>query len=341
LVILGGVAGAGIAAGVTAVGCSGGGSQETPEGGPDGTSDAPHADGPVPDVQVNDVQGDVKDSGVADVDSSAAIPPFLTEVATALCGKLKACCTTVVDSGTFATASCVAAVTQAGYGGTALGAAPLLEAGVLTYDPTAATACLSDIAAIDCTGNVITTQQQIAILTDCTQAVHGTGASGSNCLESIQCATGMFCDMPQDAGTIQPPGTCKPLRSDGGTCGDFGDIPTPACTGGGSSAPCDYGLSEEACSYRRTGNTGLRCNNADPTTGNTVQPISSWTCAPADPVGGGCNQNQDCVSQLCDPGPPGYPFTEPDGSLSPLGTKFTCASSIPFVYLNNCLALTQ
>jgi hypothetical protein len=329
LVVLGTVAGGTGAFAVSAVGCSSS-SHESSDSGPDVTTDS-HFDVQIdtsPEAQA-DAQGDVVDSGQPDVDSGAAIPPFLTEVATAFCAKLEACCKTNIDSGTFDTASCIAINTPVGYEGTALGAAALLEAGVLTYDPTKAAACLNDINAIDCTGDLITAQQQNAILTDCTAAVYGSLGSGAPCTEAIECASGLFCDLPLDGGVT---GACAPLRGDGGACGNFGDI----------VVNYDFGQSEEACSYRRTGNTGLRCNNEDPNTGNDIDGgPAAWTCEPAGAVGAGCNFNQDCTTQLCDPGAPGYPYIEPDGSIVAGGVTYTCSNSIPFTYYNSCLAFVH
>jgi hypothetical protein len=176
----------------------------------------------------------------------------------------------------------------------------------------------------------MTSQQHIAIITDCTAAVTGNFAAGTTCSDSIECASGQFCNTAFDSGV----GKCAPLRGDGGACGDFGDIPTTACA---TSQLCDYGLSEEACSYRRTGNTGLRCNNADPSTGGPIDGgPAAWTCMPAGGLDAGCNYNQDCTSTLCDPGPPGFPYVATDGAVVTGGTTYLCVNSITFAYANGC-----
>ena len=329
LVVLGGVVGCASTGAVAEVGCGGDDTHALPiEAGSDVTT----MDTFRPDVQVNETSTqDVVDSGVADVDAAVAIPPFLTEVATAFCNKVAACCAAQLpDGAAFDSAACIAVNTGVGYQGTALGAGVLLGAGTLSYDSAKAAACLNDINAIDCTGNVITTTQQKTILTDCTAAVFGTFAAGATCTESVECAAGMFCATASDGGPAV--GTCVPLRGDGGACGDFGDIPLET----------DYGLSEEACSYRRTGNTGLRCDNADPNTGAVYDGGPAvWTCKPAADIDGGCNFDQDCTSGLCDPGPPGYPFVEPEGGVVAGGVKYLCAGSVPFAYPNACLAFVK
>jgi hypothetical protein len=309
------------------------------------------------DVQVNDVQGndvlgdvvadvqthDVVDAGGPDVDSSAAIPPFLTSLATAFCAKVKACCANEMPTGTtFDTNGCIAVNTPVGYQGTALGMADIQEAGVpLKFDPAKAAACLADINAIDCTANALTTAQQIAILTDCTDAISGEYSAGTPCVASIECGSGMFCKTPAP-GTLGPDGgpvagTCTALRGAGGPCGDFGDI-----SQGGPNG-YDYGLSEEACSYRRTGNTQLACYNyLLDGTGDIDGGPAAWTCQPAGQATALCNVNQDCTTMLCDPGAPGYPYYGADGGLVAAGgTNFKCANSMPFAYPNACLPFAK
>jgi hypothetical protein len=222
---------------------------------------------------------------------------------------------------------CITSLTATGYEGMNFGAESLLEAGVLNYDPTKAAACLADINAIDCTSNVITSAQQLAILSDCVGAIYGTLAANASCTRAIECGSGLFCDTPDDGG----PGTCAPLRGDGGACGNFGGIPTTF----------DYGLGEEACSFRRSGNTGLFCYERDLTTGMDIDGATgSWVCVPAGAVGTGCNVDQECASALCDPGPPGFGYTYPDGAVT-FGSVYQCANSRPFTYLNTCLPFAQ
>jgi hypothetical protein len=256
------------------------------------------------------------------------IPAFLTQVTATLCTKLQTCCAGPLEGGTFNMAQCTASLAATGYAGMNFGAAYALEAGVLTYDPARAASCLTDINAIDCTSNVITSAQQQAILTDCVAAVQGSLSGDAGCLYSVECAPGTFCATPPTAGG---PGTCVPLRGDGGACGNFGSL----------ANTYDYGLGEEACSFRRTGNTGLFCYQRDLTTGMDIDGgPAAWSCTPANAVGTGCNVDQECASGLCDPGPPGFGYTYPDGSVT-FGMVYQCAASTPFTYLNTCLPFAQ
>jgi hypothetical protein len=302
------------------------------EGGADSTVDAPPDSPPPVDSQSPETGGDSgtdapPDTGVPDVEAGSPIPAFLNQVTSTLCTKLQTCCAGPLEGGTFNMSLCTTSLTATGYEGMNVGAAYALEAGVLTYDPARAAACVNDINAIDCVSNVITSAQQLAILSDCVAAVSGSLAGDAGCFYSIECAPGTFCDTPSDAGG---PGTCAPLRGDGGACGNFGTL----------ANTYDYGLGEEACSFRRTGNTGLFCYERDLITGADIDGgPAAWACRPAG-AAGGCNVDQECASGLCDPGPPGFGYTAPDGAVS-FGSVYQCANSTPFTYLNTCLPFAQ
>jgi hypothetical protein len=338
LFVLGGIMITGTASALLASGCGGDDNKGAPTeaGTGDSTTDgySPPDVYQQPDVQEMDSQGDVvqgdvqmndvvvgddaSDSGAAEAgdgggpDSAAAMKAFPGQVAQALCQKLAECCLGT-DASAFDMNGCVTSVTPVGYSGTFLGSVDYInsDAGILAFNPMAAQACLQDIGSIDCTANLLTSQVQVSILNDCVGAIYGTLGAGASCTDTIECGINMYCDLPLDAGTT---GTCQPLVGNGGSC-YFG-----------SQNPSEnFGQSEEACSYRRTGNSGLRCNNAQ-LDGNPLDGGSNtWTCMQAAPVGSGCNFNQDCLSRLCDPG--ANPVTNP---------VFQCVSSETFVYPSAC-----
>jgi hypothetical protein len=318
LLVLGGIMICGTAA-LLAGGC-GGGDNGAPsgDGGADSTSDAN-----VPDSTQGDTQGDVPQGdtqtgdavgdagGDAQPEASpgdgAALAAFPGLVAKALCQKVADCCFGP-DASAFDRAGCIASSTPEGYANTLHGVLPFLnsDSGVLAFNQASATACIQDINSIDCTANELTTAVQLSILRDCVAAVYGTLGAGAPCTAAIECSPGLFCNVPLDGGAT---GSCAALVGDGGSCNVGGQM--------------DFGQSEEACSFRRNGLTGLRCNNADPNTGALYDGgPNNWTCAPQVAVGSGCNYNQDCVTQLCDLGP--------DAGL------FQCASTEVFVYPYAC-----
>lgn len=303
-----------------AIGGCGSGNSTSPNGqvadasGADSTTDAPSeaatADVTQGDVaQETSVRGDAGDGGGLDAsdasDASDAAPLTLLDfpqtVATAVCRQLAACCTTVDASAVFNTNGCITSETPTGYSETLLGSAGLLDSGLLTLNSAKAQACLNDINGIDCTANELTAATQIAILDDCTSAITGVLEAGAPCEVSIVCGAGQYCNTPTDGGAI---GTCTPLQPDGGPCG-FGSA--------------NYGTSEEACSFRRSGNTGMRCDNA---TGHSTIPASTWVCAPAFEAGTVCNFNEDCQSQLCNT------------------NGYLCADSVPAVTASVCATFT-
>jgi hypothetical protein len=272
---------------------------EAPDATTDGAADAKATDATT-DGSTIDGSTDAGDGSVTDAEAGIdpALLAFPTQLATAFCAKLAACCAGL-DAGVFDPAGCVATETPQGYSASLAGSAGFLDSGLLTLNATKAQACLADIAAVDCSANILTTQGQISILNDCTEAIVGVLGVGSPCITSIECATNEYCET--DGG---PQGQCMPLSGDGGSC---------AFTNG------NFGVSEEACSFRRSGNTDLRCANADLNTG-TAFDASTWVCGPVDSLGGGCNFNQDCVTQICD------------------RTSFTCANSVPFVTRTACVS---
>jgi hypothetical protein len=343
-ILAAGLAGTSIAAAVTAAGCSSNGSTAQQDSGSDVTSDA-HPDVQQNDVQAQDVQSqdvkasDVLDAGAPDGDAQDPISAFQVQLATTFCAKAQACCTSLMPAGTtWDTAKCINVNVGVGYQASLLGVGPVLGSDAsaeLHYDPAKAQACLADLNAIDCSANVVTTAQQKQLYADCFAAVTGSLASGATCTQAVECGAGLFCDTAGDGGPAI--GTCQPLRADGGPCGDFGDIPL------GTPLHYDYTKGEEACSYRRTGTSGLRCDNADPTTGADYDGGPAvWVCRPQFPEGGSCNLKQDCQSLLCDPGTPGYEYDPPDGGpVSPGGTVFQCSNSMPFEYKNDCLPFAK
>jgi hypothetical protein len=216
-------------------------------------------------------------------------------MAAAECQKLAACCN---NTAAFDMTTCERQVLPNGYSGAITDSLAYLDGGVLTFDPAKAQACLNDLAAIDCGLNEVTAALQASLLDDCTAAVTGTLTVGATCASSIQCLTGEYCDTPTDGGA----GQCALLQTAGGSC-SFGTQTAES--------------SESACSFRGSGDTALRCANAD-VNAHALLEAGSWVCAPAGAADAGCNLDDDCVTRLC---------------ITPAGT---CVSARVFVDPDTC-----
>jgi hypothetical protein len=84
-----------------------------------------------------------------------------------------------------------------------------------------------------------------------------------------------------------------------------------------------YDLSQELCSKRNGGASGLYCDGYD-FVGAAYKAEASWTCKAAGANGSSCGTNPDCASYLC----------APFGAAS----AFTCVASTPFVTTGLCNA---
>jgi hypothetical protein len=248
----------------------------------DAAGDAPHADGTVVDAR-HDSPGhpdDAADAGIPDsskvdapldarsphdagVDAPTLhLAEYLGAVENAFCGRLAACC----DAGAPFVASCVSAVAPNGKnpGGVIANLGTLVvDGGHVTFDASAAMACLSaigDIAPCD----TLSADQHLAITKACAAPIKGTltiGATG--CRSSWDCVQPAYCD-----GT----GACRSLHPSDAACGD-------------------RVLSQDCSSL---GNTpGTFC--ATVTAG-----MDGGTCLAAAPDGGACTAGDvSCQSFLC------------------------------------------
>jgi hypothetical protein len=227
-------------------------------------------------------------------EAGVSIATYATEVATALCQGLDQCCSP--PSGmVFDLPNCIAMQSATNYNqGINLG-----DGGNLVLDPAKAQACLNDLVTVNCAS--ITAAEEVQQFSDCYSALVGTLGTGAPCVGSIECNPNDFCDTPRDGGTV---GTCQPLRGTGQPCGDFGTQ--------------DLNTSEEACSYRGSGNNGLRCANMDLNSHETFPDAASWACEPEVAPDASCNVSVDCTTKLCDPGA-NFDF-------------YYCVNSHPYVY---------
>jgi hypothetical protein len=265
-----------------------------------GPIETPDADaGPIgtPDADAGPIIADAGDAG----EGGLNINSFPGLVASALCNRLENCCPAPAAGQIFNMNSCISLDLSFGYAGSSEGQS-FISGGHVAFDATKAQSCLSQIAAIDCTANLLTSAQQQSILAACYGALSGTQQIGQPCSDAIECAPGAFCE-PQDGGGS----VCAALRTTGQPCSDFG--------------ASGYGESDTACSYRGSGNTGLTCQNSNFSNYTTI-PLDQWVCIAAQSQGAGCFVNVDCSSQICDP-----------------GANFTvnkCANSEPFAYPAAC-----
>lgn len=307
-----GLLGATCACGLAAVSCSSssGGSQDA---GQDSTADAKN----VSDAGADQGDGTVSDTGSggdadgsvatdSSLDGSLSITTFATQVAATFCSRIAACCGTSGDAATFAWSTCIADQLPTGFKGSSTGAY-LVSAGHVTFNATAAQACLDGLEMIDCTANQVVSQVSAQLYANCFGAYTGTLSAGAPCNASIECTSGNYC-LPLDGGTVDggATGVCTALAGDGGACNQLGTNAT-------------YESAQSVCSYRGSGNNGLFCKSFDPATPKTPLDPSLWTCAPQEALNTGCLQNVDCTSFTC-------PGTYQCGTADPAVSPSTCAA---------------
>lgn len=272
----------------------------------DADANTPTADASDAGADAADSTADVATDAAADVASdvvdNSAIYAFPAQVVAALCNQAAVCCFGDA-SANFNVAKCESGDLTVGFQGSSHGSA-FLDSGNVAFNPTKASACLADLAAIDCRTNQLTTADVSALYPDCFGALQGTLPLGAVCNGSIECAPGEFCE-PGDSGTT---GTCQAVRTADAGCGDFG---TPA------SPTSDQILNAQSiCSYRGSGNTGLVCEYEDRATGNA---LPTWSCVPSGALGGNCSYPLDCTSKLCPP------------------TTYTCGQATEFFNATGCM----
>jgi len=238
-----------------------------------------------------------------DVVDNSAMYAFPGQVVTAICQQAATCCFGDA-SANFNLARCESDNLPTGFQGSSQGTA-FLDGGNVVFNATKASACLADIASIDCRTNQLTSADMMALFPDCFGALQGTLALGAACKDSIECAPGEFCD-PADGGATK---TCQPLRTTDAGCGDFGTPSTP------TSDQIDN--AQSICSYRGSGNTGLVCEYEDRVTGN---PLTTWSCVPSGALGGACSYHLDCTSRVC--AVPAYQCGQATQFFNPTGCKY-------------------
>jgi hypothetical protein len=252
-------------------GCSSETTNVVGDAGPDQTTspDVQQETGPSPEAG---------DAGPDALPDAPAPVTFGSEVIDAFCAKIQSCCG--ADAGPYNLNACRAIVrNNGGLWGEAYGS-NLYDGGNIVYDPVKGAQCLQEIAALGCD---VTNAAMLAGRAACIGAFTGKGGAGAACRDSVECAPGFFCNLPTDGGAT---GTCAALRGDGGPCGDFG-LPDP-----------NNQQSQQACSYRGNGATGLTCDIVDEDAGVILAP-QDWACRPQRDAGADCYWNQDCKDGLC------------------------------------------
>jgi hypothetical protein len=302
-----------------AAGCGGddtGGKTSLLDGGADGTVDAAgDGDAAMPDSSPKvdgspaDASPDVAPDVVTDAHPVFDGPPFdgaiiefPQQVKTAYCERIAACCQSI-DAGAlpgqiFDMPTCVADLIDFGYQGNTTGEA-FLDSGHVALNATQAASCLAQIAAVDCTADLLSSSQEKSIIGACFGALTGTQDAGAACNVSLECAPGTFCEPLSDGG-----GTCTPLRPDGGSCADLGRV---------------FDNAAQICSYRGSGNTGLTCLTFDPTTNVSFADAASFVCVPQLATGANCSFNDNCQSLLCNQGLDATTCENAQSFVGPLG----------------------
>jgi hypothetical protein len=294
--ILGGVVGVSTAAGGLAVGCGGGDTGVTSDGGAhDGTtpSDAP-ADGQLEDAtDAGPVETGVSDSNdftdIGDVPINVpALSEFPHAVDEAYCTRLQQCCLVQPNQwNQDGDGGCVPLFDQGG-GAFGIGNFGGLTGGKVAYNQAAAYTCLHEFLSINC--GTVASASLVRVQNDCFAAMVGTlDVDAGPCMSSLECKTGAYCRIIGDAGS----GTCAALR--------------------GMNQPCVDTTSSTDCTYLGNGIPPLYCAPADG---------GGATCLPALPGDAGCTQPPQCQSVTCNGGTcvDNYVFSDPG---NPGGT---CAS---------------
>jgi hypothetical protein len=245
------------------------------------------------------------DAGIPDaLPDHFEIPDFVSLIESTMCSALTKCCFGnanmpdggIIDGGPFSGKAysglrCLDAVKDLGFEFSAVGS-DLVDGGTVLVSAPAANDCIAKLNALTCN---LTGSELQAIRASCFAAFDGQRDAGAPCVASIQCPLGAFCDMgPGGGGPDSGPGTCTPLRADGGSCGVFHDV------NGLNDNVTDSIKDEEACSTRGSGDTHLRCQSYDFGI-NDYPDAASWICQPTIANGEPCNSTVWCASGICDP----------------------------------------
>jgi hypothetical protein len=180
-----------------------------------------------------------------------------------------------------------------------------LALGKLTYSPQRGQACLSEIAATDCS----TLASEGSAPADCTKAFTGTVAAGSACYRipiwlAQECAPGSHC-----AAETQCPGICQPDGALGITCDTVDQCARPLICGlNGSGVTCMAPPPDIQ--------VGAACGSTDQCISENVRlicegpsgPLDGYAAAGGSPTSGfcqkpratgPCSQNSDCSTNNC------------------------------------------
>lgn len=259
---------------------------------PDSGTDA-QVDSPGPDVQVDTGPGD---AGPDAFDGGYKVDTFAAQVAEEMCGSLTRCCFGnanvpdggAVDGGTFNKEQCVRVYKAVGFESSLQGESAAADEN-LEVDQVAAADCLSKIDALMCNLTGASLQE---IRTACFAAIKGKLGNGQPCRASIECQKGHFCLPSADAGAADGGvvGACAPLRAQGQSCDIYQ----------GGSDEEDSVRDEQACSWRGSGDTNLRCASYD-FVNDQYKPRNQWTCEPTVANNQGCNSTVWCAQGICNP----------------------------------------
>jgi len=233
-----------------------------------------------------DADADLDSGRQADVVTPQSVSEFASEVEKELCGSLTRCCFGVpglpngapVDGGRFSRDACAALYRNIGFEFSTTGAR-FVDGGEALIDKDVGRDCLAEIQLLSCN---LSGPEMTRVRTKCFDAIVGTRTAGQPCEGSIECARGLFCN-PVDGGT------CAPLRGDGGACSVFNS----------GNAAIDSVRSEEACSWRGSGDTRLVCSSFDAGTGEYTA-RNEWVCRPQVALGDTCNSTVWCRDGICD-----------------------------------------
>jgi hypothetical protein len=249
----------------------GGGGSDAPLAVPDGghAADAslgPDGEGAAPTDSGQDAGAPV-DAAVVEVDATS-LAGFPHAFNAAYCERLRECCGVPIgewrdspDGG--------CTVQNDKFGGLGAIAAynAALDSGAIAYSPARAAACLQEVAQIGC--GVYPASTQNMIIADCFAAMQGTLIAGKPCVDSLECASGEFCEQSADGGA----NVCTALVGVGGPCSD-------------TTRSTD-------CSYLGHGTPALFCGpNGDAgDAGNSCQTVA--------PLSGSCKTNPQCSPNTC------------------------------------------
>jgi hypothetical protein len=266
----------------------------------DAGSDAPFdvvtpGDGSTVDVVVSDGGSDADADADANAGPALTVETFPTVASEAFCNALTKCCygsANVPDggrvdgggaAGSWDRGACIAAYQVLGFEYSTAGQRSATN---VALDTAKARDCLDKLTSLSCS---LSGAELAAARKSCFEALVGGRTAGQSCQSSSECAKGNFCEPTITDGGSNA-GTCKPLRAAGGSC-------NVVQTADGNYADAIRG--EDACSWRGSGDTGLRCGSYNQTAGGYLS-RDQWTCQPTVGVGAFCNATVSCNNAICD-----------------------------------------